>query len=408
MREARKVTDRNKSYQKGKLELRKRKGGPGIWTLRYRRYLSDGAVERVRESFSDTIECPTKTDAERSQKLKTLRDRINSIRTAVFFRDLACVYLSEHIEKNVRPHVQAGYKANLRYLDEKWGAKRLDQIITLGFEIKQWLEGELYSQRDPKKELARQTRQNIRNLFHHMISFAVLRGDLPYNPFGQKTLVVTRGGARPVERDFYITPEQFRFMQADQETSSHVRMMQLLAYCMGLRADEFLGLRWENVEFDGAEPVIHIKQGVVGKDIQLTKTSASEAKLPMCDLVGAALLCYLDENKPIEGWLFGSIRTGRPFHLGMLTTDHLRPALLRMAIKFKLKGVPQGIGFHAFRHTYRTLMDEVGSPLEVQQRLMRHSDPAMTQHYGKHGSAILRRMRQVHTDVTELAMTEVN
>ncbi len=49
-------------------------------------------------------------------------------------------------------------------------------------------------------------------------------------------------------------------------------------------------------------------------------------------------------------------------------------------------------------------MDELGSPLEVQQRLMRHADEAMTKHYGKHGWAIKRRMRDVHTSVTDLAM----
>jgi len=183
-------------------------------------------------------------------------------------------------------------------------------------------------------------------------------------------------------------------------------MMQLLAYCLGLRGDEFLGLKWEDIDFDGEEPTIHIRRGVVGKHEQETKTPASEAKLPMCDLIGAALLCYRDENPPVKGWVFGSIRTGRPFHLGILLNDHLRPALQRMALKFKLKGVPSGTGFHAFRHTYRVQMRELNSPIDVQQRLMRHSDPAMTQHYGKYAPMIRRQMRQVHTDVTELAMNE--
>ena len=53
---------------------------------------------------------------------------------------------------------------------------------------------------------------------------------------------------------------------------------------------------------------------------------------------------------------------------------------------------------------HRKLMDELNSPLEVQQRLMRHADEVMTKHYGKHGWAIKRRMRDVHTSVTDLAM----
>ena len=108
--------------------------------------------------------------------------------------------------------------------------------------------------------------------------------------------LLTKGGARPVDRsEFEITPEMFRWMQLDPETPAHVKMMQLLAYCMGLRGDEFLGLMWDDIDFDGLEPTINIQRGAVGKDIQPTKTPESEAKLPMCDLVGAALLCYKDE-----------------------------------------------------------------------------------------------------------------
>ena len=36
------------------------------------------------------------------------------------------------------------------------------------------------------------------------------------------------------------------------------------------------------------------------------------------------------------------------------------------------------LGWHTFRHTHRTLIDDVGTPLGVQQRLMRHSDIKLT------------------------------
>jgi integrase len=32
------------------------------------------------------------------------------------------------------------------------------------------------------------------------------------------------------------------------------------------------------------------------------------------------------------------------------------------------------IGWHTFRHTFRSLLDETGAPLKVQQELMRHAD----------------------------------
>jgi len=47
------------------------------------------------------------------------------------------------------------------------------------------------------------------------------------------------------------------------------------------------------------------------------------------------------------------------------------------------------IGWHTFRHTFRTLLDETGAPMKVQQELMRHSDIRTTMNvYGKeHRSA---------------------
>jgi hypothetical protein len=36
--------------------------------------------------------------------------------------------------------------------------------------------------------------------------------------------------------------------------------------------------------------------------------------------------------------------------------------------------VVEAAGWYAFRHTYRTLLDDLGTPVGVQQKLMRYSD----------------------------------
>lgn len=45
---------------------------------------------------------------------------------------------------------------------------------------------------------------------------------------------------------------------------------------------------------------------------------------------------------------------------------HIIPAAIRCGIG--------RIGWHTFRHTFRTLLDETGAPMKVQQELMRHAD----------------------------------
>ena len=44
--------------------------------------------------------------------------------------------------------------------------------------------------------------------------------------------------------------------------------------------------------------------------------------------------------------------------------DHLHPAGQTI-------GIPN-LGWYAFRHTYRTILDDLGTPIRVQQKLMRH------------------------------------
>jgi len=64
-----------------------------------------------------------------------------------------------------------------------------------------------------------------------------------------------------------------------------------------------------------------------------------------------------------------------------------------------------GIGHlstHAFRHTYRTWLDSVGTPIGVQQKLMRHADIRTTMNiYGDAGTAD---MAEAHGKIVGLAL----
>ncbi|HXN51158.1 MAG TPA: tyrosine-type recombinase/integrase [Candidatus Acidoferrum sp.] len=44
----------------------------------------------------------------------------------------------------------------------------------------------------------------------------------------------------------------------------------------------------------------------------------------------------------------------------------------------------RSLTWHTFRHTFRTLLDETGAPMKVQQELIRHADVRTTMNvYGK-------------------------
>ena len=62
----------------------------------------------------------------------------------------------------------------------------------------------------------------------------------------------------------------------------------------------------------------------------------------------------------------------------MLQKLHLKPAGERIGIK--------GLGWHAFRHSYRSLRDETGAAVGLQKGLMRHANISTTMNtYGRAG-----------------------
>lgn len=411
------VPDRNISRQEPEPKLRKRKGQPGIWEARYRRYSADGTVERPREVFGDDKEFPNKTALKNSPIWGQFIERINKVRVAVFFRDLCRLYLEEEITERVF-RGQSTARGQLCYLEEKWGETRLDQLIQMKYEIRKWLQGDLPLRSKPEVQASRQTRKHLRTLLVQMLTYAVDKHYLPYNPFTGTALTVKKGGAPPVDRsEFFITPEQFRWMMNDPLTAAHVKMMILLAYTTGLRSEEFLALKWNAIEFDGPEPRIRIERTVDGKHVrEAAKSDNSKAPVPMCDRLGAALLYFRDENPSVNDWVFGSLRTGRPFHRTALGADHLLPALRRMAEAFRKeipRGIPKGTGFHAFRHAYNALIAQVGTDdprkvKEVQVQLLRHGDERSNDRYGKSAPPLRQRARQAHINVSDLVMGEAN
>jgi len=61
------------------------------------------------------------------------------------------------------------------------------------------------------------------------------------------------------------------------------------------------------------------------------------------------------------------------------------------------------VGTHALRHTYRAWLDAVGTPVAVQQKLMRHSDIRTTMNI--YGDVVTDEMQQAQAKVAKLAIS---
>jgi integrase len=92
-------------------------------------------------------------------------------------------------------------------------------------------------------------------------------------------------------------------------------------------------------------------------------------------------------------WVFAS-----PYNIGRLPYSYTgtRQELVRAA-------TAAGIGHlstHAFRHSYRSWLDAVGTPIAVQQKMMRHTDIRTTMNV--YGDVVTDEMSTASTRVAEL------
>ena len=144
------------------------------------------------------------------------------------------------------------------------------------------------------------------------------------------------------------------------------------------QASEIFGLRWS--DFDWLRSEVFIQQAVVEGYVGETKSQSSNARVPIHPEIAAALLAWRQVS-PYNNdgdFVFASpVKLGeKPLWSGQVQTDVISPAAVAA-------GLPP-LGWHAFRHSYRSWLGEMGTGPEVQKNLMRHSTIAMSlDGYGK-------------------------
>lgn len=188
-----------------------------------------------------------------------------------------------------------------------------------------------------------------------------------------------------------LTPEQCsQILSALREP---YRTIVLVAICTGLRASEILSLKWEDFDFDGLR--LRVSRAVVRGIVDRVKTEYSEDELPLDERFAAEMLEYRKLSAlSAEGWMFPSPRTGHPYEHGSLQQKVIRS----VGDKF---GIPN-LGFHSFRHTYRSWLDAVGAPVGVQQRLMRHAQVSTTMN--TYGDALMLAKREANTNAVKMLL----
>jgi integrase len=204
-------------------------------------------------------------------------------------------------------------------------------------------------------------------------------------------LVRIKGSSKRQRKPQVLVPEKF------QELLSMIRepykAMAIVAMCTGLRVSEVLALRWEHIDFQTG--LMFVQQGVVNGRIGKVKTEASQDEVPMDPAFAEVLLKRKGDDRS-QGLVFQSPVTGGCYYSGIIQRKILKPAGEEIGIA--------GLGWHTFRHTYRSLLDETGAPIGVQQKLMRHANVATTMNV--YGRASLRAKQQANSKVVQMVMSK--
>jgi integrase len=139
-------------------------------------------------------------------------------------------------------------------------------------------------------------------------------------------------------------------------------------------------------------------RGVVCGRAGEVKTEYSRDELPLDRALASALLEWR-EVAPMtrEQWVFPNQQTLRPYQPNTMQKKWLSKI-------GRTLGLSQSLGWHTFRHTYRTWLDATGAPAGVQQKLMRHAHISTTMNL--YGNALMQSKREANKKVVDMALQQ--
>jgi integrase len=176
-------------------------------------------------------------------------------------------------------------------------------------------------------------------------------------------------------------PEEVRKLLAAAPT--RWRPFLLTATLTGLRASELRGLRWADLDLDGARLTVSQRADENGR-IGSPKSAASRRSIPLPPAVVAALTAWHGDKPAREGGLVFPNAAGKPAHLSNLYKQFWWPLQIAcglVELRPDRNGQPVArarYGMHVLRHFYASLLIDRGFPPKRVQSLMGHSSVSLT------------------------------
>ena len=293
--------------------------------------------------------------------------------------------LVDHYRREKMPRrlsTRRAYEAWLRnHLVPRWGSCQIAELQARPVEL--WLQS---------LNLSPKSRVHIRGLLRGLWEYAMWRGEVPIqrNPM---ELVRIQSASRRNKIPRSLTVLEFQGFV--EELREPVKTIALVCVCFGLRISECLALKWSDV--DWLNRTLRVERGIVRQQVDDVKTIYSGRLMSIDQAILETLNTWrrTTEFANSEDWMFAS-----PVKLGRLPVSY--PWVWLMFQEAASKSGIGKLGTHSLRHSYRSWLDAVGTPIAVQQKLMRHSDIRTTLNI--YGDVVTNEMAQAHSKVVGLAL----
>jgi integrase len=227
------------------------------------------------------------------------------------------------------------------------------------------------------ERLARGTKAKIRNAMGALYNHAIRWQFADRNPI---TGPVKGSGVRVSAKRMSI-PDILTIDEMQKLLSAvHLRERVLIFLDMvtGLRRGELAGLKWADIDFSKLQ--INVSRSVVDQHVGKCKTEVSQKPVPMDDYIAADLVEWY-RHTPYHApsdWVFatdsnraGAKRGKQPLWLCKVMGYHIQPIARKLCIQKR-------IGWHTFRRTYSSILQDNREDVKVVQELLRHSSTKMT------------------------------
>jgi integrase len=430
-------------FQRGTLRKVARANNQWAWEYRYQ----DPTTNTRKSMFLSIDKFPTQVAVERHLEAFVLKLNSENPTLAILEPTFAAI-LDRFIEeeklleiKQRRPgdrcegEGELSYSTVVSYLSvikrvrEKWGTTHVTRMKPV--KVQDWLKNMVAA---PK------TKGHFKAVMHRLYEKAMLWELVEWqrNPM---ELVEIKGISKRQKKPIVLTVEQYYQILA--LIPEPYRTMVVVAQCTGLRAEEVLALEWQDIDFENLS--MKVVRAVVHGRVKTVKTEYSEDELPLDPDFATVLLDWKRESDeqtrkalsdgrtPLAGseLVFPSSSTGRHYHTAPVQQDYIRPAgcclvecpkcgagegvwcltdgptsngkrPLLHEERWKAAGKYGSVGWHTFRHTYRSWLDDTGAPMGVQQKLMRHAQISTTMNV--YGNALMDAKREANSKVVRRAL----